>query len=62
MRLRVGAGVGVSMLLDSTALLPRKHVTKGDGAWKFDFPPESDSLLFDDVVLFGPTCVVVCVV
>jgi len=44
---------GVTMLLDSTALLNRKHLTRGDGAWQFLPPPEADMLLFDDVVLYA---------
>jgi len=54
--LRSASRGGVCMLLDSTALLNRKHLHRGDGAWQFGFPAASDALLFDDVVLYRHDC------
>ena len=40
------------MLLDSTALLNRKHLQRGDGAWQFAYPAPSELLLHDDVIVY----------
>ena len=43
---------GVSMLLDSTALLHRKHLVQGDGAWLTAYPdPASTAPLSADTVM-----------
>ena len=43
---------GVSMLLDSTALLNRKHLVQGDGAWLTAYPdPASTAPLSADTVM-----------
>ena len=54
--LRHAANGGVSMLLDSTALLTRRHVSMAarDEAWQFAYPDGADDeLAADDVVLYA---------
>ena len=45
---------GVSMLLDSTALLARKHLIPAarDDGWQFEYPHSLGELSADDVVLY----------
>ena len=53
--LRHAANGGVSMLLDSTALLARKHksVAARDDAWQCAYPLPGEELAADDVVLYA---------
>ena len=54
-QLRHATNGGVSMLLDSTALLARRHVDMAarDGAWQFRHPAAGEELEADAVVLYA---------
>ena len=42
----------VTMLLDSTALLNRRHVCGRDDQWQFESPGPGETLVADDVILY----------
>merc|ERR1711871_509034 len=43
----------VVMLVDSTALLNRRHVVNGDEAWKFALEDHPERLSLEDVMVYG---------
>lgn len=50
--MRQAAEGRVVMVVDSTALLNRRHLADGDDAWRFPFPKDGE-MHFDEVVQYG---------